>query len=264
LYPESVAPSRGIVVTSQGVKIAVLGAGYMGSALAVLARERGHAVSLWGTWLDDALVRASSAGIDHPKLKAPLPGIAHHFHAAHSEALAGADAVLVAVTSEGVLPVLERVGDAIPRAVPVGAVCKGLIRSRAGRRVRISEAVAERFPAIEAQWVACAGPAKAMELARRIPRGFTFAARTRERAEGLAALPSGGHVVIEVTDDLAGVEACMALKNAYASSGSGTGSAQPGASPGAPPTTRGRSSSSRRSGRCAPWSRPSAAAPRRC
>jgi len=53
-------------------RIAVLGAGYMGSAVTFPLAERGHEVRLWGTWLDDELVRASRAG-RHPRLKRALP-----------------------------------------------------------------------------------------------------------------------------------------------------------------------------------------------
>ena len=40
------------------MRVTVLGAGYMGSAMAEVAAMRGHDVRLWGTWLDDALVEA--------------------------------------------------------------------------------------------------------------------------------------------------------------------------------------------------------------
>jgi len=38
--------------------IAILGAGYMGSALTVPATDNGHSVALWGTHLDGRLVAA--------------------------------------------------------------------------------------------------------------------------------------------------------------------------------------------------------------
>ena len=37
-------------------QICILGAGYMGSALAVVAARAGHDVRLWGTWLDDDIL----------------------------------------------------------------------------------------------------------------------------------------------------------------------------------------------------------------
>ena len=38
------------------MRVTVLGAGYMGSAMAKVAHRRGHDVRLWGTWLDDAML----------------------------------------------------------------------------------------------------------------------------------------------------------------------------------------------------------------
>ena len=54
------------------MRITVLGAGYMGSAMAKVAARRGHQVRLWGTWLDDALLDAATNGGLHPRLKLPL------------------------------------------------------------------------------------------------------------------------------------------------------------------------------------------------
>ncbi len=51
------------------MRVTVLGAGYMGSAMACVAARRGHEVRLWGTWLDDALPSRASAGEPHPRLE---------------------------------------------------------------------------------------------------------------------------------------------------------------------------------------------------
>ena len=51
------------------MRVTVLGAGYMGSAMAEVCAMRGHDVRLWGTWLDDALVEAVEQGKEHPRLK---------------------------------------------------------------------------------------------------------------------------------------------------------------------------------------------------
>ena len=53
-------------------KIAVLGAGYMGSAITYPLTENGHKVNLWGTWLDDEILDSARKGF-HPKLKKALP-----------------------------------------------------------------------------------------------------------------------------------------------------------------------------------------------
>ena len=57
------------------MRVTVLGAGYMGSAMATVARMRGHDVRLWGTWLDDPLLDAVERGEPHPRLRLVLDGI---------------------------------------------------------------------------------------------------------------------------------------------------------------------------------------------
>src|SRR5579864_6186028 len=58
--------ARGGPMQSAGMlppmRVVVLGAGYMGSAMAVVAKRRGHDVRLWGTWLDDALLDPCERG----------------------------------------------------------------------------------------------------------------------------------------------------------------------------------------------------------
>ena len=54
-------------------RIAILGAGFMGSALTVPATDNGHTVALWGTHLDGRLIDAVRAGGKHPKLEMVLP-----------------------------------------------------------------------------------------------------------------------------------------------------------------------------------------------
>ncbi|PLU82419.1 glycerol-3-phosphate dehydrogenase, partial [Sinorhizobium medicae] len=54
--------------------ILILGAGVMGTALAVPASDNGHRVLLAGTPLDAVPVARMKAGGIHPKLGAPLAG----------------------------------------------------------------------------------------------------------------------------------------------------------------------------------------------
>ena len=73
------------------MRVTVLGAGYMGSAMATVASMRGHAVKLWGTWLDDELLEPCLRGEPHPRLKLPLRGMTILPSAALKEALADAE-----------------------------------------------------------------------------------------------------------------------------------------------------------------------------
>src|SRR6185437_4399432 len=116
------------------MKVTVLGAGYMGSAMACVAQRRGHEVRLWGTWLDDALLEPCERGEPHPRLKKRLEGIALYRAGRLAEALAGAEMVVHAVNSDGAVPVMTNAAPALP-AVPVLSVSKGLLESPGRRRM---------------------------------------------------------------------------------------------------------------------------------
>ncbi len=142
-------------------RIAILGAGFMGGALTVPAADNGHTVALWGTHLDDHLIAAVRAGAKHPKLGLVLPPAVTAYDSTElPRALAGADLVVCAVTSDGALPVLRRAATRIAPGVPVLSVSKGLAQSR-GRAVTLSDAIAD---AAKLQVVTVGGPSKALEL----------------------------------------------------------------------------------------------------
>jgi glycerol-3-phosphate dehydrogenase (NAD(P)+) len=202
--------------------LTILGAGYMGSALAVVAAGRGHQVRLWGTWLDDALVEPVLRGEPHPRLRLRLPGGIRVLPSpALAEALADAEAVVCAVNSDGVLPVLERALPHLPAAGPLLSVTKGFVPDAHDRIARISVAVRERLlrPAgKDRPWVAIGGPCKAMEVARGVPTAVVYASAVQdlEVCGRAAAWLEGDSYMISRSTDLAGVETCSAFKNAYA------------------------------------------------
>lgn len=192
------------------MKITVLGAGYMGTAMAVVAQQRGYEVRLWGTWLDDDLIEACERKAPHPRLKLVVD-LPTYRSARLAEALAGAELVIHGVNSDGAVPVMTRAAPVLPD-VPILSVSKGFLESGSGRMDRLDLVVSEKVGR-PLRFVHAAGPAKAMEIARGVLTWMTFAGPD---AVGCRDAMAGGHMHIGVTDDLAGAEACSALKNAYA------------------------------------------------
>jgi glycerol-3-phosphate dehydrogenase (NAD(P)+) len=194
-------------------RVAILGAGFMGAALTVPASDNGHAVALWGTHLDDHLIGAVRAGRPHPKLGMPLPAAVKTFTVDElPAALAGADLVVNAVTSDGAVPVLTRAVDHIAARTPVLTVSKGLAEHR-GRAVTLSAAIRAVAPL---RLVTVGGPSKALELARRVPTAVLYGTRdAAARRQARRWLQTPYYRIVE-TDDQRGLEMCSALKNAYA------------------------------------------------
>ncbi|HEX3345616.1 MAG TPA: NAD(P)H-dependent glycerol-3-phosphate dehydrogenase [Polyangiaceae bacterium] len=194
------------------MRITVLGAGYMGSAMAVVAARRGHEVRLWGTWLDDAMLDPCDRGEPHPRLGLRLEGLTWMRAPRLGEALAGAELVVHAVSSEGAVAVMTKAAEHLPD-VPVLSVTKGLLESpRTGTMDRIDVVVSQHVGRA-VRFVHAAGPAKAMEVARGVLTWMQYAGRD---AEVCARAMEGGGLVVTTTDDVAGAELCSALKNAYA------------------------------------------------
>ena len=53
--------------------VTIVGAGYMGTALAYPLSDNGHAVRLVGTHLDGEIISNCLAGREHPRLKRRIP-----------------------------------------------------------------------------------------------------------------------------------------------------------------------------------------------
>ena len=152
------------------MRVAVLGAGYMGSAMATVAKMRGHDVRLWGTWLDDELLDACANGGAHPRLKLALDGISLFRSAQLAEALANAELVVHAVKlSTRAIGVMTKAAPHLPD-VPVLSVSKGFLEVAERERSGSVDVVVPEQIGRAVRFVHAAGPAKAIEIARRVLR----------------------------------------------------------------------------------------------
>lgn len=196
------------------MRVTVLGAGYMGSAMAEVAATCGHDVRLWGTWLDDALIEAVEQKKDHPRNKKRLSDRITPFRSGDLEkALDGAELVVHGVSSEGAVPVMTKAAAHLPD-VPILSVTKGFLPAKSGKMDRIDVVLTETVGR-PLKFVHAAGPAKAFELARSVMTLMTFAGEL-EHARFCAQAMGADFMRIGVTDDIAGAEICSAMKNAYA------------------------------------------------
>jgi glycerol-3-phosphate dehydrogenase (NAD(P)+) len=80
---------------------------------------------------------------------------------------------------------------------------------------RIDEIVAETVGR-ELRFVHAAGPAKAIEIARRVLTWMFFASADVADAHAANEALGGDHLRVTASDDIAGAEICSAMKNAYA------------------------------------------------
>lgn len=192
----------------------------MGSALTVPLTEKGHEVRLYGTEFDQKIMTALKSGKPHPSLDTKLPDTVRCFVADDlDEALDGAELILLAVTSEGILPVMNALLPFLNATVPLLTVAKGLLNLD-GNIFCIGSGIVEfmKLKAVaEPPPVAClGGPSIAAELAAKTPTAVDLAATEDGLARQLASALSARRFVAHPVEDLRGLETCLAFKNVYA------------------------------------------------
>ncbi len=218
---------------SGGTRIAVLGGGAWGTALAATMVRAGHDTVLWAR--DSAIVDSLITAHANPRY---LPGIALEPALAATgdidEALSGAACVLAVVPAQSTRALLEllhgRIGDGIPLVL-----CAKGIENTTGRL--LSEIAKELLPANPA--AALSGPSFATDVARGLPTAVTVAAKSNELAARLAAMLSAPAFRCYSTTDVTGVEIGGALKNVLAIAAGAVIGAGLGASAQAAIVTRG-------------------------
>ncbi|MBW2057226.1 MAG: hypothetical protein JRJ26_06990 [Deltaproteobacteria bacterium] len=199
-------------------RAAVLGAGYMGSSITFPLAENGIAVNLWGTWFDDDIIDSCRKG-HHPRLKKRLPEDVNLYGSENLEAaLRDVDAVWIAVSSGGFLPVFSRAVELISGETVFFALTKGLIpdNGRVKRQSEIAEELFEKeFPGKRFLWISIGGPVKAVELSDRIPSASVYGISDPELRR-MAGLVSTDCYRVFCTTDVVGVELSASFKNVYA------------------------------------------------
>jgi glycerol-3-phosphate dehydrogenase (NAD(P)+) len=191
------------------MKIAILGAGAWGSALAISLCAK-HQVTLWSR--DSALAEAIAAARRNARYlpEAPVPdGVAVTDKL--ETALAGADLVLVATPTAGLRAVLESVRAAGYAGAVVWA-CKGFEQASA----KLPHQIAADALGARSDCGALSGPSFALEVARGLPTALTLASRDAEFARRVARELHQPTLRVYYSTDVAGVEISGAVKNVLA------------------------------------------------
>lgn len=191
-------------------RIAVLGAGAWGTALAILLARNGHAVRLWSRRAEHvARMRAEGANADYLPGH-PFPGSLEPV-AETGRALEGAALALVVVPSGAFRPLLAGLAGVLAPDLPVAWATKGL-EADSGKLLHqvAAEETGTRPMAV------VSGPSFAAEVAAGLPTAITAAATSPAFAERLAALLHGETFRVYTSDDLVGVQVGGAVKNVLA------------------------------------------------
>jgi len=203
-------------------RILILGAGVMGSAIAVPAVDNGHRVTLVGTHLDRAVIAAVKADrAAHPRLGAPLPSsiVPLDIDELDPRHFEDADLVVLGISSAGMTWAVERLVHLMRSARPIALVTKGLVENGPDRPRTYVETLPEALrrgglPAMPI--IGIAGPCIARELAERRSTAVVYASGDAAACRTVARWMQTPYYRVSTCADHIGVEACAALKNFFA------------------------------------------------
>lgn len=193
-------------------KVAVFGAGSWGTAFATVLAGAGNQVSIWGR--REALCEAINTGHENPDY---MPGIrlSEAITATHdpAAAVAGVEAVVLAVPSQSLRENLTEWAGVLPTAVPLVSLMKGV---EVGTTKRMSEVIAELTGAGPERIAVVSGPNLAREIAEGQPAASVVACADEGTATRLQKLCHSPTFRPYTNSDVVGCELGGATKNVIA------------------------------------------------
>ncbi len=190
-------------------KIAVVGSGGWGTALAVMADRIGHHVTLWSAFEEEiAAIRRNG---EHAKL---LPGIAVSPTIGLTTDMAcaaDADLVILAVPSFAIRDTAQKLGRYLKAGALVANAGKGIEENDCRL---FSQIIEEAVP--QASVVVVSGPSHAEEVGRGVPTSLVAACRHIADAERVQKLLINDRLRIYTSTDVIGAQLGGALKNVIA------------------------------------------------
>ncbi|HEX9655902.1 MAG TPA: NAD(P)H-dependent glycerol-3-phosphate dehydrogenase [Bacteroidota bacterium] len=195
------------------MRIAVLGAGSWGTALAIVLTSNSHDVTLWSyrdQYARDILQRRENPsflpGIPIPETISATSNL--------SDAVAGAEMIVTAIPSQFIRSVAQRLQGLPLNNVLVVNVAKGIEN---GTLMTMSEMLHDVLPSLPREHVATlSGPSHAEEVSRKIATTVVAASidpETSRKVQGVFMTPT---FRVYMSTDLRGVELGGSLKNVIA------------------------------------------------
>ena len=190
------------------MKIAVIGSGSWGTAMAMLLAKKGNNVYLW-SWIQEETDRLNS----DRENKEFLPGIKllDSIVCTHDmgECIEGAEVIVTAVPSPATRTTAKAMSQYVADGQKIVNISKGLEGD-----LRLSEVYKSEIP--QADISVLSGPSHAEEVSRDIPTTVVIASDNKDPAEFLQNVFMTENFRVYTSDDIIGVELGGALKNVIA------------------------------------------------
>jgi len=192
------------------MRVAVIGGGAFGTAMACVVRRAGNETTLWARE-PEVVESVNRDGVN----AAFLPGVKLEpgIRAANdlAQALAGAEFVVLVVPAQYLRSVAQQMQPLLTAGTPVVSCAKGIERTSCAL---MPEVVAETLPA--ATVAVLSGPSFAKEIATDLPTGVTLACADPAVGERLAHAIGTPRFRTYLSTDVIGTALCGAMKNVFA------------------------------------------------
>lgn len=191
------------------MKVAVLGSGAWGTALALVLQQNGHQVALW-SYLPEETKRLSEHR-ENPM----LPGVSIPEGIAFTSDISCAEGCRAVVMATPSFAIRETAAKLAPHLAPgtvIVSVSKGIEKERL---LRLSQVIEEEVGK-DCPVTVLVGPSHAEEVSRGQPTGCVAACEKQEVAEWVQDLFMNERFRVYASPDVVGVELSAALKNIIA------------------------------------------------
>lgn len=202
-------------------RITILGDGAMATVCSILLTQGGHSVTMWS-----AFEQAVEQLLQDRENRRFLPGVrvppSVRLTANDADCFNGATLIVSAIPSQYMRSVWQRLGQFLPRGVPIVSVTKGIENQTLLRPTQIIADVLGARQSIGAAprcaWplAVLSGPNIAAEIARYLPATSVVAAEDHALAQRIQRIFTTEWFRLYTNGDLVGVELSGAVKNVIA------------------------------------------------
>jgi len=191
------------------MKIAVLGAGNFGLALATLLCDRHHDVSIWVR--NPEFQRFMAIHKKHPQ-RLTLVTLPASLKSSHilEDVVSGSELIVTAVPMLGLRELLLGLKNKVPSNAIILGVTKGI---EVGTHLFPSEILAEILPERASSYAYLSGPSFAEEVALGKMTAVSLAAPDSKVLQQVSRVFAGSDFYVETLTDVRGLEVCSAIKN---------------------------------------------------
>lgn len=195
----------------------IIGAGIMGSALAVHLGNNGQGVKLWGTQWDRKILDEMKNTNRHNDLDVDIPSNVNLYYEDQLEdAFKDIDLIIIAVISKGMDYISKKITPYLNKGHIIMTVTKGIDQDSLTTMTKLVENSLSIEVKEEIKLVKLGGPIIAKELAKGIFTEGIFASKNIESARYVSEIFKSPKFRSNTSTDIDGVELCAAFKNSYA------------------------------------------------